>query len=148
MAGKTFTVLLIEDDSADREIITRVIDESGFSAKVDVVSTGDEALDYLLNTGREKGRDNVAPGLILLDLNLPGMSGFDLLQKLKAEPGVKNIPVIVLSTSDAPEDINQCYALGASSFVTKPSSLQGFVDIMRQIERYWFDIVSLPGQVA
>lgn len=146
MPEKNSTVLLVEDDSADQEIILRVAQESGFSAKVDVVSSGNEAFDYLLKR-RNPGQGKPAglPDLILLDLNLPGTPGFEILKRLKAESAFRGIPVIVLSTSGAADDIAQSYALGASSYVIKPSSLQRFVEIMQEIERYWLRTVSLPG---
>ena len=145
MAKKKSTVLLVEDDPADQQIIIRVVNESGISAKVDVVSSGQKAFDYLApKQGERKGRGGAYPDLIFLDLNMPGMSGFEVLQRLKGENGTRSIPVIVLSTSDAASDINQSYALGANSYVRKPSSIQGFIDVMRQIELYWLRSVSLP----
>lgn len=147
MRDSKSTVLLVEDDSADQEIILRVVQESGFAANVDIVASGNEAIEYLFKkVGQNRSVGEGFPDLIFLDLNLPGMSGFEILQRLKDEPEVKDIPVIVLSTSNAEEDINKSYSLGASSYVTKPASLQGFVEAMRQIERYWFDIVSLPDR--
>lgn len=145
MPGRNATILLVEDDSEDQEIILRVAQESGFSAKVDVVSSGNEAFDYLLKKRKQPApHPGALPNLIFLDLNIPGMSGFDILTRLKAEPGFKGIPVIILSTSGAVDDINKSYALGASSYVMKPSSLHEFVEIMREIERYWLRTVSLP----
>lgn len=143
MPEKLSTVLLVEDDSRDQEIILRVAQESGFSAKVNVASSGKEAFDYLFK--KHKGQQAaLLPDLIFLDLNLPGMSGFEILKRLKGEPAVSGIPVIVLSTSGAADDINKSYALGASSYVIKPPSLQKFVEIMQEIERYWLQTVSLP----
>ena len=142
MRERDSRILLVEDDPADQEIILRVVSEGRVFSTVDVVSSGAEMIAFLMDKAGTGGGE--LPDLIFLDLNLPGMSGFDILKELKENAILRRIPVIMLSTSSASVDIEQSYMLGASSYVVKPASLQGFTDLMQQIGQYWRDTVALP----
>jgi CheY-like chemotaxis protein len=109
------------------------------------VEDGDELLDYLYHRGKyADAGSSPSPGLILLDLNMPRKDGREALREIKADPDLRRIPVVVLTTSKAEEDIYRTYDLGANSFITKPVSFEGLVAVMRDIGRYWIEIVELP----
>lgn len=140
------TILLADDDEDDRLLATEALNEARLANQVLSVEDGEELMDYLLRRGRyaEPGAAP-RPGLILLDLNMPRKDGREALKEIKADPELRQIPVVVLTTSKAEEDILRTYDLGVNSFITKPVSFEGLVDVMRTLAMYWFKIVRLPA---
>ena len=134
------SILVADDDADDRAMIKDALQESRLANDISFVENGEELLEYLLNP------KNTRPGLILLDLNMPKMDGREALKAIKGHPELKLIPVVVLTTSKAEEDIYRTYNLGVNSFVTKPVTFDSLVTIVREIGRYWFEIVELPGK--
>jgi CheY-like chemotaxis protein len=143
--GRPIVILLADDDEEDRMLAAHALQESRVANELRYVEDGEELLDYLYHRGRfaEPGA-SPAPGLILLDLNMPKKDGREALREIKADPDLRRIPVVVLTTSKAEEDIYRTYDLGANSFITKPVSFEGLVAVMRDIGRYWIEIVELP----
>ncbi len=138
-------ILLVDDDRADQQIIKRIVDQGGLSATLRVVSSGKEALDYLGRNGAyTPPADAPTPSLILLDLNMPGMSGLDLLSVIRNNPQTKLLPIVILTTSDQESDIVQSYERGANSYLTKPIKYDEFVRVIRELDEYWFDLTVLP----
>lgn len=145
-SSRPITILLADDDAEDRAFTRDALIESRLRNELYMVQDGEEAMDYLRRRGRYSDpRTSPRPGLILLDLAMPKMDGREVLAELKADPELRKIPVIVMTTSAAEEDICRSYDLGASSFVTKPVSFTALVDIMKGIGRYWFELVELPS---
>jgi CheY-like chemotaxis protein len=143
--GHPITILLADDDEEDRMLTTDALAESRVVNDLRCVEDGDELLDYLYHRGRYSDPQSAPlPGLILLDLNMPRKDGREALKEIKADPDLRRIPIIVLTTSKAEEDIYRTYDLGANSFITKPVSFEGLVSVMRDIGRYWIEIVELP----
>ena len=119
--------------------------ESHLQHELHVVKDGEELMDYLYCRGRYANPENTSPpGLILLDLNMPKKDGREALREIKTNPTFKHIPVIILTTSKAEEDIQLSYSLGANSFIIKPVTFASLVEVMKTIGKYWFDIVELP----
>jgi CheY-like chemotaxis protein len=147
MKNKTepIVILMAEDDPDDRMLAEEALEESRLVNDLYCVQDGVELLDYLYQRGDYKHQPAPRPGIILLDLNMPRMDGREALEKLKADPKLRSIPVVVLTTSKAEEDIIRTYQLGVSGFVTKPVAFQGLVDVMKSLGKYWFQIVELPG---
>jgi CheY-like chemotaxis protein len=144
-AGKPITILLADDDEEDRMLTADALTESRVANDLRVVMDGEELLDYLYNRGKYTDRASApSPGLILLDLNMPRKDGREALREIKADPDLRRIPVIVLTTSKAEEDIYRTYDLGANSFITKPVHFHALVDVMKEIGKYWIEIVELP----
>jgi CheY-like chemotaxis protein len=112
------------------------------------VEDGEQLLDYLRGTGSWAGCKPARPGIILLDLNMPRMDGREALREIKNDPDLRRIPVVVLTTSKAEEDIVRTYDLGVNSFITKPVTFEQLVDVMRFVGRYWLEIVELPAEVG
>lgn len=138
-------ILLIEDNPAEIQITQRAFRESGFPAELLVVRDGREAFDYLLRQGTHTGHAGWRrPDLILLDLNLPGMTGREILERLRATPALQTIPVVVLTTSRRPADAHEMYAAGANTYMEKPQDFAGFVQALQVIQRYWFATALLP----
>jgi CheY-like chemotaxis protein len=138
-------ILLAEDDPDDILLTQEAIEESNIAGSLEVVHDGAELLDYLRGTGVHKKRKNQPlPTLILLDLNMPKIDGREVLQQIKADPKLRIIPIVVLTTSRLPEDVVTSYKLGVNSFITKPVKFEDFVDIMKTIGKYWFETVELP----
>src|SRR5437660_11467420 len=143
--AKPIVILLADDDEEDRMLTSDALEESRVVTARRFVEDGEELLDYLYQRGRYADPDSApSPGLILLDLNMPRKDGREALREIKADPNLRRIPVIVLTTSKAEEDIYRTYDLGANSFITKPVTFEGLVSVMRDIGRYWIEIVELP----
>lgn len=138
-------ILVADDDLDDCMMIREALAESRLLNEINFVHDGEQMLDYLAGKWKlsTEGRSQM-PGLILLDLNMPKMDGREVLQALKNTPHLHQIPVIVLTTSEAEEDIIRSYNLGANSFITKPVEFDSLVRIMQDLGRYWFEIVELP----
>ena len=142
---RAITILLADDDVDDRQLAREALAENRLKNELHEVGDGEELMDYLLRRGEYSDpRISPRPGLILLDLSMPKKDGREALAEIKGDPELRQIPVIVMTTSRADEDICRSYDLGASSFVTKPVTFTGLLDVMRGIERYWFEIVELP----
>jgi CheY-like chemotaxis protein len=139
---KPITILLADDDDDDVLLAREALEESRLSNDLRCVGEGGALLDYLHRRGEYA--DAPRPGLILLDLNMPRVDGREALRLIKAEPQFRRIPVVILTTSQAEEDIYRTYDLGASSFISKPVTFEGLVRVMRDLGRYWFEIVELP----
>tara|TARA_B110001454_G_C12723220_1_gene435932 strand:+ start:15503 stop:15967 length:465 start_codon:yes stop_codon:yes gene_type:complete len=142
----TIPILVADDDLDDCEMIREALTESRLLNELQFVHDG-EALIKTLHDKWAQSQDgqNLMPGLILLDLNMPKMDGREVLTELKKHPHLYQIPVIVLTTSQAEEDIVRSYNLGANSFITKPIEFESLVQVMRDVGRYWFEIVALPN---
>ncbi len=138
-------ILIVEDSREDCETTVRAFRKAGVANSIYVCEDGDEALDYLYGRGKyANGADAPRPGVILLDLNLPGTDGREVLATLKADDNLKRIPVIVLTTSSDERDIENCYAAGANSYIQKPLSLDGYFSAIQRLKEYWYEIVVLP----
>lgn len=142
---KPITILLADDDEDDRMLARDALADSRLANDLRMVEDGEELMDYLLRRGRYVApADSPRPGLILLDLNMPKMDGREALREIKSDAGLRRIPVVVLTTSEAEEDIYRTYDMGANSFVTKPVMFDSLVKVMRDLGKYWFEIVELP----
>ncbi|MHC2992220.1 chemotaxis protein CheY [Pontibacter sp. HJ8] len=138
-------ILIADDDAEDRMLIKEALDESRLTNAVQFVENGEELMDYLHNRGNFADKEKYpTPGLILLDLNMPKKDGREALKEIKADDHLRVLPVVVLTTSKAEEDILRTYNLGVSSFITKPVSFSSLVDVMKTLSKYWFEIVELP----
>ncbi|MFQ5509942.1 MAG: response regulator [Leptospirillia bacterium] len=138
-------ILIVEDNPEDLETTRRAFAKAGIVNHLHHCEDGDEALDYLFRRGTFVDRDLYPlPGLILLDLNLPGTDGREVLAEIKGDEHLKTIPVIMLTTSADERDIQACYAAGANSYIQKPVGLEGFVDAVQQLRDFWVGIVLLP----
>jgi CheY-like chemotaxis protein len=144
-SGRPVTILLVDDDEEDLLMTKQALQESRLGNDLRTAHDGEELMDYLLRDGAYTDpADSPKPGLILLDLNMPKKDGREALAEIKANSALRKIPVIVLTTSRAEEDIFRTYDLGVSSFITKPVTFAGLVEAMRVLTQYWFEIVQLP----
>lgn len=143
------TILLVDDDADDREMAREAFADSHLRNDLHCVETGEEMLSYLRREGAYADpASSPTPGLVLLDLNMPGIGGREALQRMKADPGLKHIPVIVMTTSKADEDILNSYQHGANSYITKPVTFAGLINVVKGLQRYWLQIVALPPDPA
>ena len=143
--AKPITILVADDDPDDRMLAQEALAESRLANDLRFVEDGEELLEYLHRRGRYSDpASSPRPGLILLDLNMPRKDGREALREIKADPCFRQIPIVVLTTSKAEEDIYRTYDLGVNSFVTKPVTFEGLVSVMKTLGRYWFEIVELP----
>ncbi|GLY85659.1 response regulator [Actinoallomurus iriomotensis] len=140
--ARSIEVLLVEDDPGDVLLTKEAFDDNKVSNNLHVVSDGEEATAYLRRQGPHAGAPR--PDLILLDLNLPRKDGRELLRDIKADPDLRSIPVVVLTTSEADEDILNSYDLHANAYVTKPVDFDDFIRIVRQIDDFFVSVVKLP----
>ena len=143
--SKPITILYADDDPEDRMLVKEAWEENRLANELHFVEDGEELVNYLRRRGKfETLKGTPLPGMILLDLNMPKKDGREALQELKADRNLRLIPVIVLTTSKAEEDIYRTYDLGANSFIAKPVKFESLVALMKEIKRYWIEIVELP----
>jgi CheY-like chemotaxis protein len=140
---KLAEILLVEDNEGDIELTKEAFEDAKFRNHLHVAEDGDEALDYLFK--RNGYEDAVIPDIILLDLNLPGTDGKEVLVTIKADPLLKRIPVIVLTSSQADKDIVESYDLHANCYIVKPVNAAKFMKVVQSVENFWVDIVCLPS---
>lgn len=141
----TQPILVVEDNPQDWEATKRAFHKSGLRNPIIHCEDGDEALDYLFRKGEYSDpKDSPRPGVILLDLNMPGTDGYQVLKEVKQDPSLNKIPVVVLTTSSDERDIGKCYGSGANSYIQKPVDLQGFMLAIEKLKEYWFEISILP----
>ena len=139
------TILMADDDEDDRLLALDALKEGRVLNNLYCVEDGVELLEYLRREGKfADPATSPRPSLILLDLNMPRMDGREALQHIKADPNLRSIPVVILTTSKEEEDMIRGYDLGAASYITKPVNFEGLVDLMRAIGRYWIEFVELP----
>lgn len=142
----TIKILVADDDADDRLLAREALREARLMNELDFVEDGEELMDYLFARGKYAGRKEMPlPGLILLDLNMPKKDGREALKEIKADPKLKQIPIAVLTTSRAEEDIYRSYDLGVDAFISKPISLEGMVEVIKTLSLYWVKIVDIPA---
>jgi CheY-like chemotaxis protein len=144
--GDAPTILLADDDEDDQVFAAEGLREAGVLNPLRFVSNGEELMNYLRHRGEYATSPPAArPGLLLLDLNMPRKDGREALREIKADPELRSIPVVILTTSDTREDVDLVYALGANSFISKPVTFDGLVKALRTLGEYWFRVAKLPG---
>ena len=139
--------MIADDDEDDRSMTLEALEEDGrLSNDIYFVEDGEELMDFLRHSGKyvDGGSSVPRPGLILLDLNMPKKDGREALAEIKSDPNLKQIPIVVMTTSKAEEDVFKTYELGVNSFIRKPVSFDGLVEIIHNITKYWLEIVELP----
>jgi len=145
MSRPPTTILYAEDDPDDRMLTADALRESRLANRLVMVEDGTELMDYLRREGRwSDPASSPRPGIILIDLNMPKMDGREALAAIKADQRFASIPVVILTTSHAEADIVRSYEIGANSYIAKPVTFEGLVQVMADLGRYWFDIVQLP----
>ena len=146
--NSAIVILLADDDEDDRMMTAHAMRTSKLANDLKTVGDGDELMDYLYHRGKHAPPgSSPRPGLVLLDLNMPRKDGREALREMKADPVLRSIPVVILTTSKAEEDIGNTYGLGANSFITKPVTFDGLVQAMKVVAEYWLQIVRLPNRV-
>lgn len=142
--GRPFRILLVEDNPGDVELTRIAFRRSTLDNQLNVVENGEQALDYIFRRGMYENADR--PDLVLLDLNMPGTDGREVLRVVKADDSVCEIPFVVLTTSDAPSDVKAAYRHHANAYMTKPPNMEKLGELVRRLEEYWFTSVTLPIQ--
>ena len=145
--GSSVVILMADDDEDDREFARDALQNARLANEMRFVTDGQDLLDYLRREGgyAEPAADAPRPGIILLDLNMPKMDGREALAEIKKDADLRRIPVVVLTTSKDEEDVFRTYDLGVNSFITKPVTFTGLVEVMKTFQRYWFELVELPN---
>jgi CheY-like chemotaxis protein len=139
------TILLVEDNPDDVLLLKRAFKKAGFAHALQIASHGEEAVDYLAGDGRYADREkHPFPALMLLDLQLPRRSGHEVLEWLRGQDDLKRLPVVVLTSSREPTDINRAYDLGANSYLVKPVSFDALLEMVQILERYWIALAERP----
>lgn len=145
MKVQSITILMADDDEEDRMLTKKAFELNRVGNDLRFVEDGEDLLDYLYQRGKyEGGADAPRPGIILLDLNMPRLDGREALEVIKRDPSLRRIPVVVMTTSEADQDIARSYDLGANSYVTKPVTFESLAQVIKALDQYWFDIVALP----
>lgn len=138
-------VVIAEDDEDDFLLIKEAFKEAGLGYALHWTKDGEELLNYLFALKDENESENEAkPRLIILDLNMPKVSGFEALHEIKSHPNLRKIPVVILTTSQSEDDVTQAYDLGVNSFIQKPIRFETLVDVIQTLDQYWFKVVKLP----
>ena len=144
--ARSITILMADDDEDDRMMTEEALSEAHLANDIRFVCDGEELLNYLQRRGEYADPEKAPrPGLILLDLNMPRKTGQEALEEIRSDPELRRVPIVVLTSSKAEEDILRTYELGVNSFITKPVDFPGLVEVMRTLDKYWFEIVELPG---
>jgi CheY-like chemotaxis protein len=141
---QVITILMADDDDDDFLLTKKALAESKLANKLVRVEDGEELLEYLRAEGKYEGVETERPGMILLDLNMPRKDGRETLKELKADPMLRDIPVVVFTTSKTDEDVVRSYQLGSNSFISKPVTFEKLVKVVSALGVYWFTIVKLP----
>jgi CheY-like chemotaxis protein len=146
-ARSRITVLVADDDPDDRLLTRDAFQQAGMPVHLDFVEDGNQLLDYLRRRGSysDAGK-NPLPSLILLDLNMPRRDGREVLAEIKSDPGLRHIPIVVLTTSKAEEDVARSYRSGSNSYIVKPVSFTALTQVVRELGRYWLETVDLPTE--
>ena len=140
----SITILMAEDDPDDRMMVQDAFEESRLANDLHFVEDGEELMDYLHQKGAYSAMNAPRPGVILLDLNMPRKDGRQALKEIKADPQLRRIPVVVLTTSKEEEDIVKSYDMSVAGFIVKPVTFEGLVTALKTLEKYWLEIVELP----
>lgn len=141
---KPITILMADDDEDDFLLAKRALKQSKLLNDLIRVEDGEELMDYLMARGDYANKPTPRPGVILLDLNMPRKDGREALKEIKSHPDLRDIPVVVFTTSKAEEDVYRSYQLGVNSFITKPVTFESLITTMGALGKYWFEIVELP----
>lgn len=144
MTKEPVVILMADDDDDDYLLTQKALKASKVLNTLVRVSDGEELIEYLLGTGSYEGKETLRPGIILLDLNMPRKDGREALKEIKNHEDLRDIPVVVFTTSKAEEDVYRSYQLGVNSFITKPVTFNNLLEVMTSLGRYWFEIVELP----
>jgi len=145
--AKPITILMADDDADDRQFTKEALEESHLANDLRFVENGEELLQYLRHEAKySKEGDSPRPGLILLDLDMPRVDGRTALKTIKSSPDLRQIPVVILTSSKDDQDIYKSYDLGVNSYIVKPVTFEALVDILRMFTKYWFEIVELPPE--
>jgi CheY-like chemotaxis protein len=144
MTKEPVVILMADDDDDDFLLTQKALKASKLLNTLVRVSDGEELTDYLLRQGPYEGQETLRPGIILLDLNMPRKDGREALKEIKSHESLRDIPVVVFTTSKAEEDVYRSYQLGVNSFITKPVTFNNLLEVMSSLGRYWFEIVELP----
>lgn len=143
--GNPIVILMADDDADDRMLTRDALEESRVLNELRFVEDGEELMEYLTRKGKyADAKESPRPGLILLDLNMPKKDGREALKEIKSDPNLRRIPVVIMTTSKAEEDVFRSYDFGASSFITKPVTFDRLVELMRTLGEYWVEFVELP----
>ncbi len=143
--NKRCNILIADDDDDDKFLVKSALEDCTSNTPVHFVENGVEVMEYLKNEGKFKDKNTFTrPSIIILDLNMPKKDGRETLKEIKAHPLFKTIPVIILTTSKAEEDVNLCYSCGANAYVVKPNSFTELTDILASMTKFWLEIVTLP----
>ena len=145
--AKSITILMADDDEDDRMLTKEALIESRLANDLRFVVDGEELLEYLQHRGAYTNpEDAPRPGIILLDLNMPRKDGREALKEIKADPDIRDIPIVVFTTSQSEEDVYRSYRLGVNSFITKPVTFESLINVMKTLGKYWFEVVELPSK--
>lgn len=146
MSNRPVEILLVEDNPGDIRLVSEALKEGPVENHFQYVMNGEEALEFLFKKGKHK--DAVTPDLVILDLNIPIISGREILERVKSADQTKHIPFVVLSSSEAEQDILSSYKLHANCYITKPIEMHNYFSVIHNIERFWLTIAKLPGNTA
>lgn len=138
------TILIADDDADDRMFLEQALRSIGYSQEIQFVEDGEQLMDYLKQQGAYSYENAPWPNLIILDLNMPRKNGFQALEEIKADARLRRLPVVVMTTSSADEDVLRTYNLGVNSYITKPFNFNRLIEMMGALKTYWIDTVKLP----
>ncbi len=144
LANKANNILVVEDSNEDFEATHRAFKKANLANNLIHLRDGDEAMNYFF----ADGKPDIIPNIVLLDLNLPGTDGLEVLKALKSHNNLKHIPVIILTTSNDKKDIEYCFLAGANSYLQKPVNLNAFIESIQRLSEYWFEVTVLPKSVS